>query len=177
MCALAPTTQAEAGRYNEAPPVPFCALDGGLKVRMLPGGAAAGTAYERIVLVNAGATKCVLQGIPGAQPATGVVPHQPVGPSSARNLPQPGRGGTLILRPRGGRADVIYGVETAVNWPKAKCEAKWSRGVLLHFAGVRAFYVADLSAGYGPSKGSWLVCTRRRSTLIYGVKAGQGGPP
>jgi Protein of unknown function (DUF4232) len=147
----------------------FCALDTGLKATMRAAGVAAGTAYLRIILVNSGSRTCIVQGVPGVQPVVGLS-HEHIGPSSLKLVPQLGRGGRVTLAPTG-TADVVYGVETAVNWPKAKCAPKLSNGVLLHFEGVRDFFVENYSKGGG---GRWLVCTRLSSTSIYGVKSGQG---
>lgn len=149
---------------------PHCSVQDGLKATMRSGGAAAGTAYIKFIFVNSDDDACSLTGTPGVQPVRGAN-HAAVGPSSS-HLKVSGRGGVVTLHAHGGVGSTTFGVETAVNYPHAKCVPKPVDGVLVHFAGVRAFYLRLPSPAVGT-----LVCTRLQSTTTDAVTKGIPGGP
>ena len=167
MALLAIGTSAHA---NATTTTPHCSVQDGLKATMRSDGAAAGTAYIKFIYVNTDDDACALTGTPGVQPVRGVH-HTAVGPSSA-HLHVSGRGGVVVLHARGGVASTAFGVETALNYPHSKCMPKPVDGVLMHFAGVRAFYLRLPARAVGT-----LVCTRLQSTTTDAVTRGTPSGP
>jgi Protein of unknown function (DUF4232) len=147
----------------------FCSLESGLRAKNDGTNGASGSTYFYIVYVNAGSTACVLQGIPGVEPTAGLT-HGGVGPSSKREKAG-GRGGRVRLAPHGGTANTVYWTFVTAEEPP-RCHAKATNGVMIHFAGVRAFFVAI----HPPSSLASDVCTTLQSTTTDGVSAGFRGP-
>jgi hypothetical protein len=156
----------QSGASNK---LPFCSLESGLKAKNDGLNGASGDTYISIVYVNAGSTACVLQGIPGVEPVAGPN-HGRVGPSSKRERAS-GRGGRVRLAPHGGTANSVYWTFVTAEEPP-RCQSKATNGIMMHFAGVRAFFVAI----HFPSPLASEVCTTLQSTTTDGVSARYRGP-
>jgi hypothetical protein len=132
-----------------------------LVASMKAGQGAAGTDYRPIVFTNKGSSPCLLKGTPGVQPVKGPK-HAPVGPESRKDHVA-GAGGTVRLAPRGGTANVIYGM--GENLPTS-CDSRSTDGVVVHLRGVGELFVAL-------SSGSAQICTKGpNTTSVQGVRAG-----
>ena len=134
------------------------------------GGAAAGTAYETLLIKNHSPHACTLSGTPATQFGSfvgsgGLIVFRGVGPAATK-LAYAGRGRTIVVRP-GAVASVTVGIETAVNYPSAKCARANVSHVRLAFAhGPTLYYTLRTNA----------VCTKIASTLTSGVVLGTRFP-
>lgn len=144
-----------------------------LTERTGPTGAAAGTAYTYLIIINHGPKACVLSGVPRAQPVVGSR-HYRVGPYASINSinSMAGRGGLVTLAARTGTANVLYAISTAQNYPKANCLPRFANGVVVTFHAASSLRLAT----YFPMR-KQLVCTKLQSTRISGVAKGTSGNP
>jgi len=163
---LGASQSASSGAPNK---LHICSLATGLKAGLHGSQGGGGTLFYWIIYVNSGSSACVLQGIPGAQPADGLN-HVPVGPPSGVEH-STGRGGHVVLAAKGGTANTVYSMSPPFT-PPVNCHQKPTSGVMLHFAGVRAFFVGLHLKGVEAD-----VCTTRRTTMIDGVERGLSGGP
>ncbi len=135
------------------------------------GSAAAGTAYETLLIKNRSPLSCKLSGTPATQfgnfvGSGGLVVFRGVGPAATK-LTYADRGKTVILKP-GATASVTVGIETAANFfPRSKCSAANASRVRLVFPGGTALYYTLRTNA---------VCTRIASTLTSGVVLGTRFP-
>ncbi len=134
------------------------------------GSAAAGTAYETLLIKNHSSHACTLSGTPATQfgnfiGSGGLVVFRGVGPAAAK-LTYAGRGKTIVAKPAA-VASVTVGIETAANIPSSKCAmANASRVRLVFQSGARLYYTLRTNA----------VCTKIASTLTSGVVLGTRFP-
>ena len=134
------------------------------------GGAAAGTAYETLLIKNHSPHACTLSGTPATQfgnfvGSGGLIVFRGVGPAATK-LTYAGRGRTIVVKP-GAVASVTVGIETAVNFPSAKCARANVSHVRLVFAKGPTLYCTLRTNA---------VCTRLASTLTSGVVLGTRFP-
>lgn len=141
-----------------------------LMTRVGRGSAAAGTAYETLLIMNRSSHACTLSGIPATQfgnfvGSGGLVYFRGVGPAAMR-VTYAGRGKTIVLKP-GAVASVNVGIETAANYPRSKCAgANASRVRLIFPSGTTLYYTLRTNE----------VCTKLASTLTSGVVLGTRFP-
>jgi len=134
------------------------------------GSAAAGTAYETLLIKNHSSHTCTLSGTPVTQFGNfvglgGLVVFRGVGPAATK-LAYAGRGKTIVLK-SGAVASVNVGIETAANYPRSKCaRANTSRVRLIFPSGTTLYYTLRTNA----------VCTKLASTLTSGVVLGTRFP-
>lgn len=150
--------------------VPVCSLAAGLKAKVDGQNGASGNTYLYIEFVNTGSAACALRGVPGVQPVTQMA-HSSVGPSS-RHVTSQGRGGTVRLDARGGKANIVYWTFVVAEEP-ARCRPRTTNGIMIHFDGVRAFFIVI----HFPTGLASEVCTTLRSTTGDGVGTGRSGGP
>ena len=150
--------------------LPFCSLESGLKAKNDGVNGAGGNSIFYIMFVNSGSTACVLRGNPGVQPVAGQT-HTPVGPSSKQDRSKV-RGGAVRLAPHGGVANTVYWTFVTAEEP-ARCHPRATGGIMIHLAGVRAFFV-HLNF---PNKLEAEVCTTLRSATTDGIGSGRTGGP
>ncbi len=134
------------------------------------GSAAAGTAYETLLIKNHSSHACTLSGTPTTQfgnfvGSGGLVVFRGVGPA-AMKLTYAGRGKTIVLKP-GAVASVNVGIETAANYPRSKCAAANTSRVRLVFPSRATLYYTLRATA---------VCTKLASTLTSGVVLGTRFP-
>src|ERR1022692_3051734 len=120
--------------------VPVCSQAHGLTTRMSVGSGAGGTNYFHIIYTNTASAVCSLSGIPGVQPVDGAR-HTSVGPSSSLDKVS-GRGGTVLLAARGGKANTVYAMEDVGDFSRSKCAPKHTDGVRIHLKGVPVIFTA-----------------------------------
>ncbi|NNN09033.1 MAG: hypothetical protein HKL85_07570 [Acidimicrobiaceae bacterium] len=140
------------------------------------GSAAAGTAYETLLITNyvKGTSSltgsCSLSGTPTTQfgnfvSSGGLVVFRAVGPAATK-LTIAGRGAMIVVKP-GAVASVTVGIETAANFPPSKCgKAHVSRVRLRFQSGTTLYYTLKTTA----------VCTKLASTTTSGVVLGTRYP-
>ena len=134
------------------------------------GSAAAGAAYETLLIKNHSSHACTLSGTPATQfgnfvGSGGLVVFRGVGPAATK-LTYAGRGETIVLK-LGAVASVNVGIETAANYPRSKCAgANTSRVRLVFPSGTTLYYTLRANA----------VCTKLASTLTSGVVLGTRFP-
>ena len=135
------------------------------------GSAAAGTAYETLIIKNHSSHACTLSGAPATQfgnfvGSAGLVVFRAIGPA-AKKLTLADRGKTVAVKP-GAVASVTVGIETAVNFPSATWGhlAKVSRVRLVFHSGITLYYTLRTNA----------VCAKIASTLTSGVVLGTRFP-
>ena len=134
-------------------------------------GAAAGTTYINLMIINQSKSSCSLTGIPSAQ--TGFLsysqtPFVPVGLPASKVSYQK-RGGTVWLPPHA-TASVEFSISTASNYPAKKCIAKNVSMVRITFTSGNTL----LHLLYPLSKVQ--VCTKIENTFIAGVVLGTRFP-
>lgn len=140
------------------------------------GSAAAGTAYETLLITNhvKGTTsltgRCSLSGTPTTQFGNFVTSgdsavFRAVGPAATK-LTIAGRGATIVVKP-GAVASVTIGIETADNYPPSKCDkANATRVRLVFQSGATLYYTLHTTQ----------VCTKFKSTTTSGVVLGTRYP-
>ena len=133
--------------------------------------AAAGTAYETLLITNHSSHACTLSGAPVTRfgifvGSGGLVVFRAVGPA-AKKLTFADRGKTIVVK-RGAVASVTVGIETADNFPTSTCGhlAKVSHVRLVFQSGVTLYYTLRANS----------VCTKIASTLTSGVVLGTRFP-
>ena len=135
------------------------------------GSAAAGTAYETLLIKNHSSHACTLSGTPATQfgkfvRSGGLVVFRGVGPAATK-ITYAGRGRTIVVKP-GALASVTVGIETAATFfPRSKCSAANASRVRLAFrSGATLYYTLRTNA----------VCTKLASTTTSGVVLGTRFP-
>ena len=134
------------------------------------GNAAAGTAYEALLIKNHSSHACTLSGTPATQfgnfiGSGGLVVFKGVGPAATK-LTYADRGKTIVVKPRA-TASVTVGIETAANLPSSKCDmASISRVRLVFRNGATLYYTLRTNE----------VCTKIATTLTSGVVLGTRFP-
>ena len=134
------------------------------------GSAAAGTAYETLLIKNRSSHSCKLSGTPATQfgnfvGSGGLVVFRGVGPAATK-LTYAGRGKTVVVKP-GAVASVTVGIETAANYPRSKCAGANASRVRLVFPGGTTLYNTLRTNE---------VCTKIASTFTSGVVLGTRFP-
>ena len=130
------------------------------------GSAAAGTAYETLLIKNHSSGGCSLSGTPATQfgnfvVSGGLVVFRAVGPAATK-LTFVGRGKTIVVKP-GAVASVTVGIETAANYVPSQCrKANAARVRLVFQSGTTLYYTLRTNA----------VCTKLASTTTSGVVLG-----
>jgi hypothetical protein len=134
-------------------------------------GAAAGTTYYNLEIVNHSDLACTLRGTPTAQSGFityGMPSFEPVGPPSGM-VYFAGRGKTVVIKP-GKIASVELGISTAANYPRSKCAPRTISNVEISFlTGTPTVHL-----GYPLPKQA--VCTKIDSTSITGIVLGTHFP-
>jgi hypothetical protein len=135
-----------------------------LSLRLGEGGAAAGTAYQPIVLTNHGSSTCALRGYPGVAfvASTG----GQVGSAASRNPQQPV---TTILIASGSSASALLGIADHQNFPPGEC--------LSHpVSGLRIYPPGNTAAAYVPLKTASAACSTQVGQLnVAAVVTGSTG--
>jgi hypothetical protein len=143
-----------AAAPRAAPPV--CSLASGLKATMRYSGAGGMQNFYFVIYLNAGHASCSLVGSPGVQPVDGAH-HRAVGRALPVARARPYRVG---LHADGG---AVHDVLSVFDPAAIGCASgPWS-GVLVHFTGIRAFFVARPKSGQVTR-----VCTNRRGAASVG---------
>lgn len=128
------------------------------------GDGAAGTIYFPITFHNKSNVTCRLVGIPVVQPATGSA-YVAVGPAAQRDL-LAGRGGSVTLAKRTGKATIAYGVTETANFPSVLCgPARFDKLKIMFYSGP------SFSLAFAHDT----TCTKVNSTHVTGIIAGTSG--
>lgn len=134
-------------------------------------GAAAGTSYYTLEIVNHSPQSCTLKGIPVAQPgfnSYGTPSFAAVGPPAVKDS-FAGRGNIVVIR-TGKIASVELGIGTAANYPAGKCAPRTITEVDV------AFSMGKSTANVEFSLPKQAVCTKLASTNIAGIALGTHFP-
>ena len=134
-------------------------------------GAAAGTFYINLMIINHSNSRCSLTGVPTAQTgflSYSLTPFVPIGLPASKVIYQK-RGGTVWLAPHA-TASVEFSISSAANYPVKKCVAKNVSAVRITFGSGKTL----LHLLYPLSKVQ--VCTKIANTFIAGVVLGTRFP-
>jgi hypothetical protein len=112
--------------------VPRCGT-ADLTVSLKQAGAAAGTAYYRIVFRNHTGHACSLTGYPGVSYVAGTAGRQ-VGPAASRD---PGHIRTVVI-PSGRTAHALLREADTLNYSKSTCQPRHVRGLRVYPPNTRA---------------------------------------
>jgi hypothetical protein len=158
------TATPSVSRITSAGSAPVCRISQ-LSVRLGNGGAAAGTAYQPIVLTNHGSRACALRGYPRVAfvaPATG----RQVGSAASHNPQQPV---TTILVAPDSSASALLGIAAYQNFPPGQC--------LSHpVSGLRIYPPGSTVAAYVPLKTASTACSTQVGQLgVAAVVTGSTG--
>lgn len=125
-----------------------------LSVRVGKSGAAAGTAYQPIVLTNHGSSACAMRRYPGVAfvaPDTG----RQVGSAACHDPQQPGT--TIRIAPASS-ASALLGIATYQNFPPKQC--------LSHpVSGLRIYPPGNTAAAYVPFESATAACSTKVKQL------------
>ena len=162
-----------------APTVPRCQV-AQLVVRVGVQGAAQQHHHYPVIFTNKGDDACRLSGTPGLQTAQSyhrpdngayVVAIKRVGPDAAPRH-RAHVGGTVVLASHGGVASSWFGFSNAAAFPQAKCASGHFNMLELHLLGVPELFVSF----HTYDDFSNLVCTKFRTTTVWGVERGTKNP-
>ena len=136
-----------------------------LSLRLGNGGAAAGTAYQPIVLTNHGSRTCALRGYPGVAFVAHSTGRQ-VGSAASHNPQQPV---TTILIAPDSNASALLGIADYQNFPPGEC--------LSHrVSGLRIYPPGSTAAAYVPFKTASTACSTQVGQLdVAAVVTGSTG--
>lgn len=136
-----------------------------LSLRLGNGGAAAGTAYQPIVLTNHGSRTCALRGYPGVAFVAHATGRQ-VGSAASHNPQQPV---TTILISPDSSASALLGIADYQNFPPGEC--------LSHpVSGLRIYPPGSTTAAYVPFRTASNACSTQVGQLgVAAVVTGSSG--